>query len=133
MVNQNTVNLYNCLSKMVNFDCDNSEHSSHERFVIHSDFNGLQVLYMLISSLGYIAAGGQRSQLTIRSLNSNWYTQVSVGGSINNALSISQHLDDTRLLVCNNDESIKVLSIPSLTRVATIQCSQAVNYGIMNL
>lgn len=64
--------------------------------------------------------------------------QTTVGGSINNALCISKHprtsdtlhAGDTRLLVCNNDETIKVYSIPSLQRVTTLGLPTAVNYGI---
>ena len=35
---------------------------------------------------GFLAAGGQRSQLMVRQLDSNWSAQTNVGGSINNGL-----------------------------------------------
>lgn len=77
---------------------------------------------------GYLACGGQRSQLTVRDLNSAWHAQTSVGGSINNALCISQHLGETRLLVSNNDETIKVYNLPGMQRVGNIALPTAVNY-----
>jgi WD40 repeat protein len=36
---------------------------------------------------------------------------------------------DTRLLVCNNDETIKVYSLPSLQRLTTLGLPTAVNHG----
>ncbi|KAI9208721.1 WD40-repeat-containing domain protein [Polychytrium aggregatum] len=82
----------------------------------------------LSAGCGYLAAGGQRSQLIVRNLSNNWFAQISVGGSINNAMSISNHLGSTRLLVCNNDETIKVYNLPSLQRITNISLPVAVNY-----
>ncbi|KAG0198147.1 hypothetical protein BGX28_008393 [Mortierella sp. GBA30] len=83
----------------------------------------------LTASCGYLAAGGQRSQLMVKQINSNWYAHTSVGGSINNALCISEHLGGTRLLISNNDETIKVYSLPGLQRLTSIQLPTAVNYA----
>ncbi|KAI8830741.1 WD40-repeat-containing domain protein [Chytriomyces cf. hyalinus JEL632] len=77
---------------------------------------------------GYIAAGGQRSQLTVRQLATNWFAQATVGGSINNAMTISAYHNQARLLICNNDETIKVYSLPSLQRITSISLPTAVNY-----
>lgn len=66
----------------------------------------------MTTGCGYVAAGGQRSQLMVRDLDSNWFAQTTVGGSINNAMCISKHPKGSmgpRLLICNNDETIKVL------------------------
>ena len=41
----------------------------------------------------------------------------------------TQNGSDTRLLVCNNDESIKVYSLPSLQRITTLGLSTAVNFA----
>ena len=60
------------------------------------------------SGAGYLAAGGQRSQLMIRHLDTSWTAQATVGGSINNAMSISNHGGGTRLLICNNDETVRL-------------------------
>ena len=112
-----------------------------------------------INSCGYLAVGGQKSELTVQALKENRYTiicqylekkkkkkrkrikternnlnikrasQIEVGGSINNSLNISNHCGEDRLLVSNNDERIKVYSLPSLTHVTNIRVPVAVNYG----
>ncbi|KAI8585750.1 WD40-repeat-containing domain protein [Geranomyces variabilis] len=81
---------------------------------------------------GFLAAGGQRSQLMVRQLGSNWCAHTSVGGSINNAMSISRHLNGTRLLICNNDETIKVYSLPGMQRIQTISLPTPVNYAAVS-
>lgn len=54
--------------------------------------------------------------------------QTTVGGAINNSLVLSKHgNDDVRLMVCNNDQSIKVFSVPSMNLVATMTFENAVN------
>ena len=104
----------------------------------------------MTAGCGYLAAGGQRSQLMVRQLDSSWYRRnptcniyafrfasTTVGGSINNSLCISNHpattnslgAGETRLLVCNNDETIKVYSLPSLHRITTLGLPTAVNNG----
>jgi hypothetical protein len=71
----------------------------------------------------------------VRQLNGSWLSQTTVGGSINNALCISNHprstdnLSDTRLLVSNNDETIKIYNLPSLQRITTLGLPTAVNYA----
>ena len=42
---------------------------------------------------------------------------------------ISNHGNSTRLLICNNDETIKVYTLPDLQRVVTINFPVAVNYA----
>lgn len=77
-----------------------------------------------------MAAGGQRSQLMVRRLDTDWSAQMTVGGSINNALCISKtSTNQTRILICNNDETIKVYSLPDLQRIASISFPTAVNYA----
>lgn len=83
----------------------------------------------ITSGYGYLAAGGQRSQLMVRSLDNDWTAQATVGGSINNAMCISQHASSTRLLICNNDETIKIFSLPDLQKIQTISFPTAVNYA----
>ena len=54
--------------------------------------------------------------------------QTAVGGAINNSIVISKHPnDDIRLMVCNNDQSIKIFSIPTMNLVTTLQYNCAVN------
>jgi len=57
------------------------------------------------------------------------FALTSVGGSINNALCISEHLGGTRLLISNNDNTIKVYSLPGLQRLTSILLPTAVNYS----
>ncbi|KAF9172140.1 hypothetical protein BGX21_007866 [Mortierella sp. AD011] len=82
----------------------------------------------LTAACGYLAAGGQESQLIVKQLNSTWFAHTSVGGTINNALCISEHLGGTRLLISNNDQTIKVYSLPGLQKLTSIQLPTAVNY-----
>ncbi|KAH6573721.1 hypothetical protein BASA60_005903 [Batrachochytrium salamandrivorans] len=83
----------------------------------------------MATGYGYLAAGGQRSQLVVRDLNSSWHAQTTVGGSINNAMCIFSHGGSTRLMICNNDKTIKIFSLPDLRRVASISLPTAVNYA----
>ena len=53
--------------------------------------------------------------------------QTSIGSAINNAMHISQHPAQVRLYICNNDESIKVFSLPSLEHITTMNLRVAVN------
>ncbi|KAJ3099331.1 Cilia- and flagella-associated protein 43 [Phlyctochytrium planicorne] len=82
----------------------------------------------MTAGLGYLAAGGQRSQLIVRQLNSTWFAQTTVGGSINNAMCLSSHQGQTRLMICNNDETIKVYALPSLQRITSVSLPIPVNY-----
>ncbi|KAI8807093.1 WD40-repeat-containing domain protein [Cladochytrium replicatum] len=83
----------------------------------------------LTTGCGYLAAGGPQSQLMVRQLYTSWFAQTTVSGSINNALCISSHLGSTRLLICNNDETIKVYSLPGLQRLTSLSLPTAVNYA----
>lgn len=77
---------------------------------------------------GYLAVGSQRSQVVVKSLvEEDYMAQTTVGGAINNALHISQHLGDRRLMVCNNDETIKIFSLPSMDHIGDIKMDSAVN------
>ncbi|KAI8847633.1 WD40-repeat-containing domain protein [Chytridium lagenaria] len=50
------------------------------------------------------------------------FAQTTVGGSINNAMCLSSHQGQTRLMICNNDETIKVYSF------TYVSLPTAVNY-----
>jgi WD40 repeat protein len=82
----------------------------------------------ITAGFGYIAAGGHRSQLAVRNMATQSLCNTSVGGSINNSMTIAQHAGDTRLLICNNDETIKVYSLPTLTHITDVKLPFAVNY-----
>eukprot|EP00835_Amoeboradix_gromovi_P000592 NODE_21_length_38511_cov_0.503306.p10 type:complete len:316 gc:universal NODE_21_length_38511_cov_0.503306:30183-31130(+) len=112
-VNQNNVSIFNTKSNTVNPIMRELTFSPTSMYVGH----------------GYVAAGGQRSQLMVRQLSTNWYAHTSVGGSINNSIAITYHpIHGHRLLICNNDESIKVYTLPGLQRVLSIPLPTAVNY-----
>ena len=65
----------------------------------------------------------------VKSLTSNWAAQTSIGGSINNSICIAKNSSgEKRMFVCNNDESIKIFSVPELQRVAFLQLPTAVNH-----
>ncbi|KAJ2958256.1 hypothetical protein NQZ79_g6136 [Umbelopsis isabellina] len=81
----------------------------------------------LTAGYGYLAAGGQRSELVVRELNGSWAVTTTTGGSINNGLCISDTNGEKRLLVSNNDETIKVYSLPSMRLIDNICLPTAVN------
>lgn len=73
--------------------------------------------------------GGQRSQIAVRNTNTDWFETVNVGGSINNSICIAEQLSgQTRMYICNNDETIKIYGLPDLNRVAVLPLPTAVNY-----
>ena len=77
----------------------------------------------------YLAVGGQRSQIMIKSVTTNYVAQSTVGGSINNAIAMTKQPNGiVKMFICNNDESIKVFTLPELNRVATLQLPTAANY-----
>lgn len=83
---------------------------------------------------GFVAAGGQQGQLVIRELDGPYLVQANVGGSINNALSISAlgGPDQLRLFVCNNDETIKIYSLPELILLRTLSLPTACNHAAIS-
>lgn len=54
--------------------------------------------------------------------------QTTVGGAINNSLVLAkQGNDDIRLIICNNDQSVKVFSVPEMNLITTLNYTSAVN------
>lgn len=54
--------------------------------------------------------------------------QTAVGGAINNSLVLAKHgEDDIRLIICNNDQTIKIFSVPSMNLITTLNFQSAVN------
>lgn len=76
---------------------------------------------------GLLGVGGQRSQLIIKSMQTGTERKISTGGSINNGLEIFSHFGDSRILVCNNDETIKEYSINTMKRCSVIMHQSPVN------
>lgn len=109
----------------------------------HSLHNGMSTVIQNLSfkptsmtvNSEYIAAGGQQKQLDVRHLTSGaTLFKDTVGGSVNNALHIARDVSgEMRLFVCNNDESIRVFSLPRMSLAAHIQGIPApVNYASMS-
>lgn len=81
---------------------------------------------------GYLAVGGQRSQVIVKSLETEWTASTIIGGAINNCIHISSigghgGDDNVKLLACNNDETIKIFDLPSMEHSSTVRLSYAVN------
>ncbi|KAJ9088122.1 hypothetical protein DSO57_1026252 [Entomophthora muscae] len=81
---------------------------------------------------GYLAVGGHRAELTVRHLNTSWLVRTSVGGSINNSLTIFSHRGEKRLLVSNNDQTIKVYSLPDFRKLDVLDFPTAVNHAAVS-
>jgi hypothetical protein len=81
------------------------------------------------TAVGYVAVGGQRSQVVVRSLGNDWMASTTVGGAINNCVHIAEHHGQVRLFVCNNDETVKIFTLPSMEHVHTLRLDTAVNGG----
>ncbi|KAH8554405.1 WD40-repeat-containing domain protein [Umbelopsis sp. PMI_123] len=81
----------------------------------------------ITANSGYLAVGGQRSELVVRELHGNWAITTTTGGSINNGVTVAETNGDKRLLVSNNDETIKVFSIPSMHLIDSLCLPTAVN------
>jgi hypothetical protein len=62
-------------------------------------------------------------------LHGNWAITTTTGGSINNGVTVAETNGDKRLLVSNNDETIKVFSIPSMHLIDSLCLPTAVNGG----
>ncbi|GMH33131.1 hypothetical protein BSKO_00965 [Bryopsis sp. KO-2023] len=82
---------------------------------------------------GYIAAGGPTSQLMITQLSdgSEVYRD-DVGGTVNNSLLIKDGPMGLLLYVCNNDETVKVYSLPSMTPHTTLKFPVSMNYAAVD-
>ncbi|PSC76429.1 WD40 repeat [Micractinium conductrix] len=83
---------------------------------------------------GYVAAGGQNSQLDVRRLaGGDIVYKGHCGGSVNNALHIARDASQQlRLFVCNNDDTVKVYGLASGALVTMLRCPVAVNYAALS-
>ncbi|KAI8468743.1 MAG: WD40-repeat-containing domain protein [Monoraphidium minutum] len=87
---------------------------------------------------GYLAAGGLHSELEVRHVRGGGATcfKGNVGGErgcVNNALHIGKHSDGSvRLFVCNNDSTVKVYALPSMTAVTVIRTGVPINYAALS-
>jgi hypothetical protein len=77
-----------------------------------------------------VATGGQYGNLIIKDVKSDYKKSITSapGCTINNGLCFSQCLNgEIRLLVSNNDSSIRTFSVPELNLVDTLDFKLAVN------
>ncbi|EIJ87711.1 hypothetical protein NEPAR06_0862 [Nematocida parisii] len=79
-----------------------------------------------------VGVGGQRSQLYIKNIATGADKKITTGGSINNGLEIFSHFGDKRILVCNNDETVKEYSIDNMRRCSIIEHDSPVNNCSVN-
>lgn len=65
------------------------------------------------------------SQLEVRQLRTGRMCfKGAVGGAVNNALHVGKAPNgEMRMFVCNNDETVKVYSLPSMNPLTTIRCA----------
>jgi WD40 repeat protein len=96
---------------------------------------------------GFLAAGGHESQLSIKNLHTNEVVRnnVNVGGAINNGCHVSRYyfndhqtmnsiLQRTpRMFVSNNDNSIKVYTLPSMSRMSSVNLHVPCNYSTTSM
>ncbi|KAI8142804.1 WD40-repeat-containing domain protein [Fennellomyces sp. T-0311] len=84
----------------------------------------------MATGFGYWAAGGQRGDLTVKDLNSDYEVSIttSPNSTINNGLCFARVNNETRLIVSNNDATIRIFSIPGLQLLQTIPFNVAVNH-----
>lgn len=95
---------------------------------VSTSINLITMCSLFVSS-GYLAVGGQRSELVVRELHGNWAVTTTTGGSINNGVTVAETNGEKRLMVSNNDETIKVFSIPSMHLIDNLCLPTAVNGG----
>ncbi|KAI8342154.1 WD40-repeat-containing domain protein [Chlamydoabsidia padenii] len=77
---------------------------------------------------GYWATGGERGDLTLCDINSHHkIILASPSRSINNGLCFSKSRQDLRLLVSNNDATLRIFSVPLLQQLETIEFQSPVN------
>ncbi|KAI9276614.1 WD40-repeat-containing domain protein [Sporodiniella umbellata] len=85
----------------------------------------------MAAGYGYCAAGGQHGDLLLKDLKASKSTGLTSapGCTINNGLCFSRGLNgEIRLLVSNNDGSLRVFSTPDLQLIDTLEFRTAVNH-----
>eukprot|EP00033_Pygsuia_biforma_P005035 GCRY01005527.1.p1 GENE.GCRY01005527.1~~GCRY01005527.1.p1 ORF type:complete len:334 (-),score=43.57 GCRY01005527.1:932-1933(-) len=84
----------------------------------------------MTASKEYLVAGGQNSQLTLMDrLSNRTLFNTGVGGSINNSLLLTPTKSPEKLLISNNDCTLKIFSLPSMTHLHNIDSNVAVNHA----
>ncbi|QDZ21833.1 WD40 repeat domain-containing protein [Chloropicon primus] len=104
--------------------------TSHSRVVQQLNY---QPTSMTVAH-GFLATGGTKSELDVFSLTEGTtICKNYVGGNVNNALHIGKDSSgELRLFLSNNDKTVKVFSLPSMTVIATLTFPVAINYASLS-
>lgn len=65
----------------------------------------------------------------MKSTETPWSYESTSGKYVNNSVCISKSLGEARLLLCNNDETVRVYTLPGMTKLNTLKFNTAVNYA----
>lgn len=101
----------------------NTETQKTHTLVKNLIFNPTSICY----GHGIVGIGGQRSQLVVKNLATSTEKRICTGGSINNGVEIYNYKGDTRVLVCNNDETVKEYSIATMKKISVLMHKTPVN------
>lgn len=66
--------------------------------------------------------------LMIKDLSTGWYDIKTAGRGMNNSICLSQHQDEIRMTVCNNDQTVSVFSVPDMEKIQTLKMPSAINF-----
>lgn len=66
----------------------------------------------------------------IKELSTGWVKQLSIGRGMNNSVFLSRNACmKTRVTICNNDQTVSILSVPEMENVQTLKMPSAINYS----
>lgn len=93
----------------------------------------------MTSGHGYVACGGNEGELYLGELGGNPLEKVhnafkvSIEGKINNSLEMYKSASDIRILIANNDNSVKSFSIATQSVICSVDVPKPVNYSSMSV
>ena len=56
-------------------------------------------------------------------------THFTAGPGMNNSITLSKHHNGVRVTVCNNDQSVCIMSVPNMEKITTLRMPAAINHG----
>ncbi|KAI9255199.1 WD40-repeat-containing domain protein [Phascolomyces articulosus] len=78
---------------------------------------------------GYVAMAGQRGMAMVKDTKSDWSARFSAGPGMNNSICLSKTINnEIRVVVCNNDQTVCILSVPQMEKKATLKMPAAINH-----
>ncbi|CDS11593.1 hypothetical protein LRAMOSA03856 [Lichtheimia ramosa] len=81
------------------------------------------------TAFGYIAIAGPRGMGMVKDLSGSWSAHFTAGPGMNNSITLSKHHNGVRVTVCNNDQSVCIMSVPNMERIATLRMPAAINHA----